>query len=54
MLINVQSKRDMRLKHHVDLNTLLTNAKFFNITFLQEFFNLNKEIYRILYFKCKK
>ena len=52
--MNDQSKRNRRLKYRVDLNMSLTDAKFLNIAFLQEFFNLNKKTYRIFYLECKK
>ena len=54
MLTNNRSKKNIRLKHHADLNTSLAKAKFLNIIFLQKYFNLNKKIYKILVVECRK
>ena len=54
MLMNDLSKRNTRLKHHVDLNTSFAKAKFLNITFLRKYFKLNKEIYKIFVVECRK
>ena len=52
--MNNRSKRNIKLKHYIDLNTSFAKAKFLNMTFLRKYFNLNRKIFKILVVECKK
>ena len=54
MLTNNRPKKNIRLKHHADFNTLFAKTKFLNITFLRKYFNLNKKIYKTFVVECRK
>ena len=54
MLTNNRSKKNTKLKYHVDFNTSFAKTKFLNMTFLRKYFNLNKKIYKIFVVECRK
>ena len=54
MLTNNRSKRNIKLKYHVDFNTSFAKIKFLNMIFLRKYFNLSKKIYKTFVVECRK